>query len=155
MSTYPQYTLKSHDVYTLTINTLDTLPLSMPGAIQSRDLMQVLVFAAAANLSVHQGRHQREGAPSAPPVPGTLAQQLSNLEDLEGHVNDLLARLLPKGLGHRGRRVAIDLIALPYHGTVDEAHHGEVCRSTAKSGTPHLFPSATASAVVRGRRYTL
>jgi hypothetical protein len=31
MSTYPQYTLQSQDVYKLTINTLDTLPLSMPG----------------------------------------------------------------------------------------------------------------------------
>jgi hypothetical protein len=39
MSTSPQYTLKSQDVYKLTINTLDTLPRRMPGAIQSRDLM--------------------------------------------------------------------------------------------------------------------
>jgi hypothetical protein len=109
-------------VYKLTINILDTLPLTMPGVIQSRDLMQVLVFAAAANLSVHQACHQLEGAPSAPTMLGTLAQQLSDLEALEGHVNDLLARLLPKGLGRRGRRIAIDLIALPYHGTVDEAH---------------------------------
>jgi hypothetical protein len=38
MPTYPQYILKSQDVYTFTINTLDTLPLNMPGAIQSRDL---------------------------------------------------------------------------------------------------------------------
>ena len=155
MSTSPQYTLKSQDVYKLTINTLDTLPLRMPGAIQSRDLMQVLVFAAAANLSVHQACHQLEGAPSAPTVLGTLAQQFSDLEALEGHVNDLLARLLPKGLGQRGRRIAIDLIALPYHGTVDEAHQEEVCRSKAKSGTTHFFTYATAYAVVRGRRYTL
>ena len=35
MSTYPQYTLKSQDVYTFTIHTLDTLPLSMPGAIKA------------------------------------------------------------------------------------------------------------------------
>jgi hypothetical protein len=41
MSTYPQYTLKSPDVYPLTITPLDTLPLRMPGAIRSRDLMQV------------------------------------------------------------------------------------------------------------------
>ena len=47
MSTYPQYTLQSHDVYKLTLTTLDTLPLNMPGAIQSRDLLRVLVFAAA------------------------------------------------------------------------------------------------------------
>jgi hypothetical protein len=155
MSTYPQYTLKSQDVYKLTIHTLDTLPLSMPGAIRSRDLMQVLVFAAAARLSVHQACDQLERAPSAPTVLGTLACQLSDLDGLEGHVNALLARLIPKGLGKRGRQVALDLIALPYHGTVDEAHRDEVCRSKAKGGTTHFFTYATAYAVVRGRRYTL
>ena len=54
MSTYPQYTLKSQDVYKLTLTTLDILPLNMPGAIQSRDLLRVLVLAAATKLSVHQ-----------------------------------------------------------------------------------------------------
>jgi hypothetical protein len=155
MSTYPQYTLKSHDVYTLTINILDTLPLRMPGAIRSRDLMQVLVFAAAARLSVHQACDQLERAPSAPTVLGTLACQLSDLDGLEGHVNALLARLIPKGLGQRGRQVAIDVIALPSHGPVAAAHRDEVCRSKAKGGTTHFFTDATASAVVRGRRYTL
>src|SRR5262245_9685795 len=96
---------------------------------------------------------------SAPPRDrpcwATLALQLSDLDALEGHVNDLLARLIPKGLGKRGRRVAMDLVALPYHGTVDEAHQDEVCRSKAKGGTTHFFTYATAYAVVRGRRYTL
>jgi hypothetical protein len=155
MSTYPQYTLQSQDVYKFTINTLDTLPLHMPGAIQSRDLLRVLVFAAASNLSVHQACDQLERAPSGPTVLGTLADQLGDLEALEGQVNDLLARLIPNGLGKRGRRVAIDLIALPYHGTVAESHQDEVCRSKAKCGTTHFFTYATAYAVIRGRRYTL
>jgi hypothetical protein len=51
--------------------------------------------------------------------------------------------------------VAIDLVALPSHGTVEEAHQDEVCRSKAKGGTTHFFTYATAYAVVRGRRYTL
>jgi hypothetical protein len=155
MSTYPQYTLKSQDVYQFTINTLDTLPLNMPGAIQSRDLLRVLVFAAASNLSVHQACNQLERAPSGPTVLGTLADQLGDLEVLEGQINDLLARLIPNGLGKRGRRVAIDVIALPYHGTVAEPHQDEVCRSKAKCGTTHFFTYATAYAVIRGRRYTL
>ena len=155
MSTSPQYTLKSHDVYRLTIDILDTLPLTMPGAIESRDLMRVLTFAAASNRSVHRTCDELEGAPSAPTVLGTLAEQLADLDTLEDHLNDLLARLIPKGLGKRARRVAIDLIALPYHGTVDDAYQGEVCRSKAKSGTTHFFTYATAYAVVRGRRYTL
>jgi putative transposase len=155
MSTYPQYILKSHDVYTFTLNTLNTLPLKMPGTIESRDLLRVLVFAAASRLSVHQACEQLERAPSGPTVLGNLARQFSDLDALEGHLNHLLARLLPKGLGKRGRRVAIDLVALPYHGTVDKTHQGEVCRSKAKSGTTHFFTYATAYAVVRGRRYTL
>ncbi len=86
---------------------------------------------------------------------GTLAGQFSDLDTLEGQVNALLARLIPKGLGKRGRRVAVDVVALPYHGTVAEAHRDEVCRSKAKCGTTHFFTYATAYAVVRGRRYTL
>jgi putative transposase len=155
MSTYPPYTLQSQDVYKLTITTLDTLPLHMPGAIHSRDLLRVLVFAAASRLSVHQACQQLERAPSAPTVLGTLADQLSDLDALEGQVNALLARLIPKGLGKRGRPVAMDLVALPYHGSVAETHQGEVCRSKAKGGTTHFFTYATAYAVVRGRRYTL
>src|SRR5262245_2045605 len=155
MSTYPQYTLKSQDVYNVTINTLDTLPLKMPGAIQSRDLLRVLVFAAASRLSVHHACQQLERAPSGPTVLGTLACQFTNLDALEGHLNALLAKLLPRGLGKRGRRVAMDLVAWPYHGTVDETHQDEVCRSKAKGGTTHFFTYATAYAVVRGRRYTL
>jgi len=155
MSTYPQYILKSQDVDNFTINTLDTLPLNLPGTIQSRDLLRVLVFAAASRLSVHQACDQLERAPSGPTVLGNLASQFSDLDVLEGHVNDLLAKLLPKGLGKRGRRVAVDVVALPYHGTVDEAQQDEVCRSQAKCGTTYFFTYATAYAVVRGRRYTL
>src|SRR5262247_874484 len=140
MTTYPQYTLKSQDVYTFTINTLDTLPLRMPGAIESRDLLRVLVFAAASRLSVHQACEQLERAPSGPTVLGILADQFSDLATLEGQVNDLLAKRMPKGLGKRGRRGAVDVVALPYHGTVEEAHQDESCRSKAKGGTPPFFP---------------
>ena len=139
MTTYPHFTLQSQDVYTFTINTLDTLPLTMPGAIQSRDVLRVLVFAAASRLSVHQACEQLARAPCGPTVLGNLASQFSDLDALEGHLNNLLARLIPKGLGKRGRRVAVDLVARPYHGTVNEAHQGEVCRSKAKSGTTHFF----------------
>jgi hypothetical protein len=155
MSTYPQYTLKSPDVYTFTMNPLDTLPLHRPSATQRRDLLRVLVFAAAARLSVHQACDQLERAPSGPTVLGNLARQFSDLDALEGHVNALLARLMPKGLGKRGRHVAVDLVALPSHSTVEKAHQDEVCRSKAKGGTTHFFTYTTAYAVVRGRRYTL
>jgi hypothetical protein len=72
--------LQSADVYTFTINTLDTLPLEMPGTIQSQDLLRVLVFAAASRLSVHQACKQLERAPSGPTVLGTLASQFRDLD---------------------------------------------------------------------------
>jgi hypothetical protein len=147
MSTYPQYTLKSQGVYKFTINTLDTLPLNMPSAIQSRDLLRVLVFAAAYNLSVHQACYKLERAPSGPTVLGTLAAQLGDLAALESQVNALLARLIPNGLGKRRRRVAIDLIAPPHHGTVAETQQDDVCRSKAQCGITHFFTYATAYAV--------
>jgi hypothetical protein len=152
MTIYPHFPLQSQEVYPFTINRLDTLPLSMPGAIESRDLLRVLVFAAASRLSVHPACDQLECAPSGPTVLGPLASQCSDLDALEGHLNDLLAKLIPKGVGKRGRHVAMDVVALPYHGTVDEAQHDEVCRSKAKHGTTHFFTYATAYAVVRGRR---
>ena len=89
MSTYPHFTLQSADVYTFTINTLDTLPLKMPGTIDSRDLLRVLVFAAASRLSVHQACDQLERAPSGPTVLGNLASQFRDLDALAGHLNAL------------------------------------------------------------------
>jgi hypothetical protein len=142
-------------VYNFTSNTLDTLPLHMPGARQSRDLGRGLVFAAAARLSVHHACDQLAGAPSGPTVLGHLASQFSDLDVLEGPGHDLVATLIPKGLGKRGRRVAVDVVALPYHGTVAEAQQDEVCRSKATCGPTHFFTYATAYAVSRGRRYTL
>jgi hypothetical protein len=88
-------------------------------------------------------------------VLGTLSRQCSALDARAGHLHDLLAKLIPKSLGKRGRRVAVDLVARPSHGTGEAAHHDAGCRSTATSGTTHFCTSATAYAVVRGRRYPL
>ncbi len=84
---------------------------------------------------------------------GQLAAQLIDLEALEGTLNTLLARLIPKSLGKRGRRVSVDLIELPYHGAVKKAQEEEVCRGKAKQGTTHFFTYATAYAAVGGKRY--
>ena len=151
-----QYTLERQDVYNLAIQTLSHLPLKARGdQVQPTDLLEVLVFSAASRLSINQACQDLEGAPSAVTVLGQLATQLSDLDLLEITMCEILAQLLPHGLGSKGRRIAVDLIELPYHGTVDDAHEGEVCRGKAKQGTTHFFTYATAYVVLRGRRYTL
>ena len=111
--------------------------------------------AAAARLAIPPACHPRARAPSGATVLGTRAQPRGDLEALAGHGHALLARRWPTSWGHRGRGVASALLRVPEHGPVEAAQHDEVCRRTAKRGTPHFFPSATASAVLRGRRAPL
>jgi len=152
----PQYTLERQDVLNLAINTLAPLPLMARGEqVQVTDLLHVLVFAAASQISVHQACRDLGSAPTGQTMLGELAAQLADVDQLEGTLHTLLARLIPKSLGRRGRQVAIDLIELPYHGTVEEEHQRKVCRGKAKQGTTHFFTYATAYAVVNGNRYTL
>ena len=151
-----QYTLQRQDVYNLAIQTLSHLPLSANSEqVQVANLLEVVVFAAASRLSINQACQDLDGAPSGATVLGQLATQLSDLEQLEITMCQELARLVPRNLGKKGRRVAVDLIELPYHGSVDDHHKDEVCRGKAKQGTTHFFTYATAYVVLRGRRYTL
>jgi hypothetical protein len=142
-------------VYPCTLNTLAPLPLERPGVIASRDLLRGLVCAAASRLAVQQACAPRERAPSGPTVLGPRSSPVRALEALEGHLHALLAKRLPQGWGKRGRQVARDWVALPDQGTGAEGQHDEGCRSQAQGGTPHFCPDATASAVLRGRRYPL
>ncbi|PON11922.1 hypothetical protein C2W62_42310 [Candidatus Entotheonella serta] len=152
----PQYTLPRQDVLNLAINTLAELPLYARGEhVQVSDLLHVLVFAAASRMSINQACQDLRSAPTGQTVRGELAIQLQDLDQLEETLNLILARLIPKSLGKRGRRIAINLTELPYHGTVKDEHQDEVCRGKAKQGTTHFFTYATAYAVVSGKRYTL
>lgn len=156
MSDELHYSLKTNHVHELTIQLLSQLPLEARGdKVQVADLLNVLVFAAAFRTSIHQACQDLEGAPTGATVLGELARQLADLEELEDDLNELLAQLLPKGLGSVGRQIAVDLVRFPYHGSVQPQHQGEVCRSKATQGTTHFFTYATAYVVLRGRRYTL
>jgi hypothetical protein len=156
MCMHAQYTLYSQDVCNLTIQTLALLPLTARGDdVQVHDLLRVLAYAAASRLSVNHACNDLDSAPSGAKVLGELATQLRNLEALEDTLNGLLGRLVPCGLGKRGRRMAIDLIELPYHGTVADTAKDEIRRGKAKQGTSHFFTYATAYVILRGRRYTL
>jgi hypothetical protein len=102
--------------------------------------VRVVGLAAAARLSVQPACQPLERAPAGPTVLGLLAAPLHDLAGRAGPVHALLARLLPPGLGNRGRHVARAWIALPSHGPVAAPQHDEVCRSHAKGGTTPFFP---------------
>lgn len=148
--------LKSTDVHQLTVQLLGRLPLEARGPqVQVDDILNVLVFAAGLRISVNQACQELAGAPTGATVLGMLATQLRDIASLEDALNQVLAQLWPRGLGRKGRRVAIDLVKLPYHGGVLPPHQAEVCRGQASQGTTHFFTYATAYVVLRGRRYTL
>lgn len=151
-----QHHLNSDHVHKLTVQVLDQLPLTARGdRVQVADLLNVLVFAAASRISINQACQDLEGTPCGATILGELDRQFNDLDPLEKQLNELLAKPLPKRLGAKGRRVAIDLLQLPYHGTTQPEHAGEVCRGQAKRGTTHFFTYATAYLILRGRRYTL
>lgn len=156
MNDKADYSLHSKDVQGFVMQLLCRLPLVAPGEkYQVTDILNVLIFAAAFRSSVKQTCEDLQDAPCSSFVLGVLRGQLDDIDILERLLNDLLAELLPKKLAKRPRQVAVDLIDIPYHGTVEEKHEGEERRSKAKSGTTHFFTYATAYLVLRGRRYTL
>lgn len=111
MSDELHYSLNSSHVHELTIQILSQLPLEARGDnVQVEDILNVLVFAAAFRISINQACHDLEGAPTGATVLGELARQLPDLDEIEADLNKILAQLLPKGLGSKGRRVAIDLV---------------------------------------------
>jgi putative transposase len=148
--------LKSKDVHSLTLKVLCQLPLVARGTcVKITDLLNVLIFAAAFRISVNQACAELQNTPCASYVLKELANQLHDLEQQQIVLNQIFASKLPNSLRKKGKRIAIDLVEVPYHGKVKKEHEGEVRRSKAKSGTTHFFVYATAYVIQNGPRYTL
>lgn len=152
------YHLKSQDVHKLTLSVLCQLPVvarSVDAVVKVKDLFNVVIFAAAFRISIRHASAELHGAPCSSYVMGELADQLYDIEQQQKAINKILASKLPKHLGKKGRRIAIDLVEIPYHFTINEEHEDEIRRSKAKSGTTHFFVYATAYVILKGNRYTL
>ena len=134
-------------MYPFTISTLDALPLTTPGGHSKLGPAAGSGLCRPTRLSVHHACAQLEHAPFGPTVLGILASQFSDLDALEGHVNDLLARVFPTGLGKWGHHTALGVVALPYHGAVEEAHHDEGCRSKGRKRFIRSAPRQPAGAM--------
>jgi putative transposase len=148
--------LKGKDVHNFAIKLLCMLPLVARGAlVKVTDILNVVIFASAFRTSINQASLSLQGAPCASYVLFDITNQLDNIELQQKTINKILTSNLPKRLYKRPQRIAIDLIEIPYHGTVAEEHEGEVRRSKAKSGTTHFFVYATAYVIIKGNRYSL
>ncbi len=117
-------------------------------------LLQILLIAASRTVSIFAACRDLADAPTDQTIRNALAASLPEIAELERRLNLSLATDLPKALYRKSRRVAIDLVLIPYHGEPlrDEK---EIYRSQPKSGTSHFHAYATAAVVHKGHRYTL
>jgi len=152
----PKNTLTSENVHNLVVKSLLELPLQAKGKnVSVIDLLNVLLFAATWRTSISEACDSLQNAPHPTTVRRYLSEQLSDLDETEKKLNQILETFIPIGYTKRSQTIAIDLVELPYHGTVDEEYEDEVRRSKAKSGTTHFFAYATAYLIRKGQRYTL
>jgi len=103
------------------------------------------IFAACRNLN---------GSPDDRTVATAILKTLPDYQRLQKLVNQTLAEQLPKNIFRRPKRLAIDLVLIPYHGK-----HcydvNEIYRSQPKSGTSHFHAYATVCVIHKGFRYTI
>jgi hypothetical protein len=117
-------------------------------------LWQGLFYAAGHLGSVFAACNQLREAPSEQAVRDALAAWCPDPLPLEQRLNRRCAAQLPKGLGKRSQRMAIELTLGPYPGPPPQ-RMGEIYRGQAQSGTTPFHAEATASLVRRGQRFTV
>lgn len=148
------YSLTSSKVYKIALAIIEGLPL-IGESVRSEIIAQALVFAAAFRISVNESCLVLKNIPTSQSILSELAGNVTDITSLEIRINRHLVKLLPKTIRKKPRRIAIDLVKTPYHGTVAPEQAEEVVRSQAEHGTSHFFVYATAYAIWQGRRYTL
>ena len=103
------------------------------------------LFAACRNLA---------GSPDDRTVATAILKTLPEYSRLQKLVNETLSEQLPKTLFRTPKRLAIDLVLIPYHGK-----HcydiNEIYRSQPKNGTSHFHAYATVCVLHKGFRYTI
>lgn len=117
-------------------------------------LLQVLLIAASRMVSIFAVCRDLTDAPCDQTIRNALDATLPGITELERRLNRALATKLPKALFRKPRRIAIDLVLIPYHGQPYQDEK-EIYRSLPKSGTSHFHAYATAAVVHKGHRYTL
>ncbi len=117
-------------------------------------LLQILLVAASRTVSIFAACRDLADAPTDQTIRNALAATLPEIAELQRRLNLSLATNLPRALYRKSRRVAIDLVLIPYHGEPLQDEK-EIYRSQPKRGTSHFHAYATATVVHKGHRYTL
>ncbi len=117
-------------------------------------LLQILLVAASRTVSIFAACRDLADAPTDQTIRNALAATLPEIAELQRRLNLSLATNLPRALFRKSRRVAIDLVLIPYHGKPLQDEK-EIYRSQPKRGTSHFHAYATATVVHKGHRYTL
>jgi DDE family transposase len=149
-------TLNRHQVHrTATRHLRQHVPLrDSQRKVSAPTLWAVLMIAAAGVTSIHATCGWLDGLPSEETIRKALYASLPEFAELQRQLNGALAGRLPKALGRRPQRLAIDLTLIPYHGEPFRDPK-EVYRSLAKDGTSHFHAYATAYVVLKGQRFTV
>lgn len=143
-----------HTLATVLECLVEHIPIEMHGACDPETLFSLLLRAASTNDSLEHTCDLLEDGPCG----NTLRYHLDQYHDvgaLEDAVNAAFHARLPRGLGRRRHRLAIDLNLLPYYGmpTAEEAPY--IYRSQAHAGTCSFYAYATCYVICRGKRVTL
>jgi len=118
-----------------------------------RDILSVLVYAAAHQTTVEQSSSALENVPSSNTVRGATGDL--EIEALEESLNQTLASSLPKDLFSSPLEAAIDLKLVPYHGEAKPGEEDFLISGPAREGTTTFFGYASLYVLKKNKRFTL
>ena len=136
---------------------LDTFPEVMINGYSytEQEVWDVLLYASLNRISIKGTCDRLSHAPSYNWIYGVVSEEVLDrygIEILEQRANEAIEQTHPKGLARSRRKIAIDLVLIPYYG--DETTPG-VSRSHAVRSTTKFFCFATAYLIKKHKRVTL
>ncbi|MHA1632588.1 MAG: transposase [Candidatus Freyarchaeota archaeon] len=118
-----------------------------------KDILSVLLYAAAQKTTIEQASVALKEAPSSNTVRGAAGSL--EVEALEENLNQALALSLPKRLLISSVEIAIDLKLVPYYGEAKEEEEDFLICGPAREGTNTFFCYASIYLIKKRKRFTL
>lgn len=120
------------------------------------DIWAVLSYAAVNRTSLDAATQELPNAPSGNRLREVVMAGLPSLTVLQGQLNRILRRQLPRRVtgGKHAYEIALDLTLIPYHGQ-PAASETELLRNAPKAGTTHFHGYATVAIVHHQQRYVV